>query len=333
MRKVVVYSFAAMLLLFLGSSSLFAQSHYGSVRGTVKDPQGAAVPDAKVTLTNIATNGDGIFVFPYVAPADYELSILKEGFRTSTARVTVEVAQQVNLNLSLELGKVTETVTVIESAISINTTNGEVAHEITGRQLHELPLLNQNTYGLMLLTPGASDTGSVTGDTRGGSVMAGGGGVAVGGARTSSINFMLDGTENNDTFIAGAAQDIPLDSVQEFKMQTNGASAEYGRNPVVANVVTKGGTNRLHGDAYEVYRGAGLATNAFDDKASGTPKSNFVRNQFGGSVGGPIIKDKLFFFGSLEGIRVRSAGSDRFFVPTPAFIANAAAPVVTYLNA
>ncbi len=172
------------------------------------------------------TNGDGIFVFPYVAPADYELSILKEGFRTSTARVTVEVAQQVNLNLSLELGKVTETVTVIESAISINTTNGEVAHEITGRQLHELPLLNQNTYGLMLLTPGASDTGSVTGDTRGGSVMAGGGGVAVGGARTSSINFMLDGTENNDTFIAGAAQDIPLDSVQEFKMQTNGASAE-----------------------------------------------------------------------------------------------------------
>src|SRR6266404_3018092 len=341
MRRMVVFAFATMFLLFLGSSSLFAQSHYGSVRGTVKDPQGAAVPDAKVTLTNVATNvkqdattnGDGIFVFPYVAPADYELSILKEGFRTSTARVTVEVAQQVNLNLSLELGKVTETVTVIESAISINTTNGEVAHEITGRQLHELPLLNQNTYGLMLLTPGASDTGSVTGDTRGGSVMAGGGGVAVGGARTSSINFMLDGTENNDTFIAGAAQDIPLDSVQEFKMQTNGASAEYGRNPVVANVVTKGGTNRLHGDAYEVYRGAGLATNAFDDKASGTPKSNFVRNQFGGSVGGPIIKDKLFFFGSLEGIRVRSAGSDRFFVPTPAFIANAAAPVVTYLNA
>ncbi len=288
MRRMVVFAFATMFLLFLGSSSLFAQSHYGSVRGTVKDPQGAAVPDAKVTLTNVATNvkqdattnGDGIFVFPYVAPADYELSILKEGFRTSTARVTVEV------------------------------------------------LLNQNTYGLMLLTPGASDTGSVTGDTRGGSVMAGGGGVAVGGARTSSINFMLDGTENNDTFIAGAAQDIPLDSVQEFKMQTNGASAEYGRNPVVANVVTKGGTNRLHGDAYEVYRGAGLATNAFDDKASGTPKSNFVRNQFGGSVGGPIIKDKLFFFGSLEGIRVRSAGSDRFFVPTPAFIANAASKAI-----
>ncbi len=330
-----------MFLLFLGSSSLFAQSHFGSVRGTVKDPQGAAVPDAKVKLTNVATNikqdaitnGDGIFVFPYVAPADYELSIVKEGFRTSTARVTVEVAQQVNLNLSLELGNVTETVTVIENAITINTTSGEIAHEITGRQLHELPLLNQSTYGLMLLTPGASDTGSVTGDTRGGSVMAGGGGVAVGGARTSSINFMLDGTENNDTFIAGAAQDIPLDSVQEFKMQTNGASAEYGRNPVVANVVTKSGTNRFHGDAYEVYRGAGLATSAFDDKASNTPKSNFVRNQFGGSVGGPIIKDKLFFFGSLEGIRVRSAGSDRFYVPTPAFVSNAAPAVVTYLNA
>src|SRR5260370_8452243 len=199
MRRMVVFAFATMFLLFLGSSSLFAQSHFGSVRGTVKDPQGAAVPDAKVKLTNVATNikqdaitnGDGIFVFPYVAPADYELSIVKEGFRTSTARVTVEVAQQVNLNLSLELGNVTETVTVIENAITINTTSGEIAHEITGRQLHELPLLNQSTYGLMLLTPGASDTGMGTGDTRGGLVMAGVGGGAFAQARKSSFHLIL----------------------------------------------------------------------------------------------------------------------------------------------
>src|SRR5260370_17107965 len=128
-----------MFLLFLVSSSLFAQSHFGSVRGTVKDPQGAAVPDAKVKLTNVATNikqdaitnGDGIFVFPYVAPADYELSIVKECFRTSTARVTIEVAQQVNLNLSLWLLDVTETLTVIYNAITINITTSHIHHNIT----------------------------------------------------------------------------------------------------------------------------------------------------------------------------------------------------------
>lgn len=324
MRNITRFPLAAFLAVFTGSSSVHAQGQYGSVRGTVKDPQGATVPDARVVLTNIATsikqesatNGDGLFVFAYIAPAEYEVSITKNGFRTSKTRITVEVAQVVSLNLSLELGDVAQTVEVTASELAINTTNGEIAHEVTGRQLHELPLLNQSTYGLMLLTPGAADTGSVTGDTRGGSTMAGGGGVAVGGARTSSVNFMLDGSENNDTFIAGVAQDVPLDSVQEFKMQTNGATAEYGRNLVTANVVTKSGTNRFHGDAYEFYRGAALSTEAFDDKASGTPKSNFVRNQFGGSIGGPIRRDKLFFFGSLEGLRVRSAGSTRFYVPT-----------------
>ena len=298
------------------------------------------VPNTKVVLTNIATNtkqesttnADGLFVFAYVAPADYEVSITKEGFRTSKTRIPVEVAQAVSLNLSLELGDIAQSVEVSASEVAVNTTNGEIAHEVTGRQLHELPLLNQNTYGLMLLAPGAADTASVTGDTRGGSAMAGGGGVAVGGARTSSVNFMLDGSENNDTFIAGVAQDVPLDSVQEFKVQTNGATAEYGRNLVTANVVTKSGTNRLHGDGYEFYRGAALSTEAFDDKASGTPKSNFVRNQFGGSVGGPIHKDKLFFYGSLEGLRVRSSGSTRSYVPTAAFLSNSAPVVSSYLK-
>ena len=340
MRKALSYFVVIAILFLLATSNLCAQAQYGSVRGTVRDPQGSAVPDAKVVLTNIATNvkqqsttnGEGLFVFPYTAPTDYEVAVSKDGFRTTTARATVEVAQQVSLVLTLEIGSVSQTVEVSATALDINTTNGEIGHEVTGRQLHELPLLNQNTYSLMLLTPGAADTGSVTGDTRGGSAMFGGGGVAVGGARTSSVNFMLDGTENNDTFVAGVAQDVPLDTVQEFKMQTNGASAEYGRNLVTANVVTKSGTNKFHGDAYEFYRGAALSTEAFDDKASGTAKSNFVRNQFGGSVGGPIRKDKLFFFGSLEGVRVRSAGSDRFYVPTSTFASDSASVVSSYLG-
>jgi len=338
MRKFALLLFTT-LVLFCLTTNVQAQSS-GSVRGTVVDSQGASVPDAKVTLTNVATgvkqeaktNDAGLFVFGYVAPATYEISIQKEGFRTSSTQTGVEVAQVVDLKIVLEIGKVSETVTVVESPMVINTTSGELSHEITGKQLHELPMINQNYYNLMLLTPGAIDTGSLSGDTRGGSVGAGGGGIAVGGARTSSINFMLDGAENNDTFVAGVAQDIPLDAVQEFKVQTNGATAEYGRNPVVTNVVSKSGTNAFHGSAYEIYRGAGLSTTPFDDKASGSAKSNFVRNQFGGSLGGHIIKDKLFFFGALEGVRVRSSSTNRFFVPTQSFLDNAAPEVVSYMN-
>src|SRR5262249_3217645 len=188
-------------------------------------------------------------------------------------------------------------------------------------------------YNLMQLTPGAADTGSVTGDMRGGSTnaQAGGGGLAVGGARTSQINYMLDGGENNDTFVAGVAQIVPIDSVQEFKVQTNGATAEFGRNPVVTNVVTKSGTNSFHGSAYEYYRGAGLSTAPFFDKANDIPAGNFVRNQFGGSLGGPILRDKLFFFGAMEGVRVRSSSSDIAYVPTSDFLASASPAVVSYL--
>ena len=339
MRKTICFTFLAMLFALVAPELVCAQSS-GSVHGTVKDPQGNFVPGAKVALRNTATNtkqdtvtnDDGRFVFGYVNAAAYELIVQKDGFRPISAPLTVQVAQVVDLNLTLELGQVNETVTVTESALAMNTLNGELSHEISGKELHELPLLNQNYYELMKLTPGAADTGSVTGDVRGSSAMSGGGGIAVGGARTSSVNFMLDGSENNDTFIAGVAQDIPLDTVQEFKVQSNGATAEYGRNPVITNVVSKSGTNALHGSLYEVYRGAALSTATFDDKASGNPKSNFVRNQFGGSLGGRIIKDKLFYFGSVEGIRVRSSGTARFFVPVQAFLDNATPAVVSYMN-
>jgi len=323
--------FAFLLALFLVPAS-HAQSA-GSVRGSVTDPQHGAVAEAKVTLrnvdTNVAaeslTNADGLFVFAYVAPANYEISIQKTGFRTSTGKVTVEVAQVLNLNFTLELGNLSETVTVLESAITINTTNGELGHEIDEKQLMTMPLLNRDYYNLMQLTPGAVDTGSASGDTRAR-------GLSIGGARTSEINFMLDGGENNDTFVAGVAQNVPLDSVQEFKVQTNNSTAEYGRNPVVTNVVTKSGTNAYHGSAYEFYRGAGLSTTPFNDKANDLSKSNFVRNQFGASFGGAILKDKLFYFGSFEGQRVRSGGNAQYYVPAAGFLNNASSEVNSYLS-
>jgi len=338
-KRFVVFFFAALLVALLSGPFASAQSN-GTVGGSVKDPQGSAVPEAKVVLNNTATNAkaeavtnaDGRFVFGYVVPANYTLIVQKGGFKALGVPITVQVAQVLDLNLTLELGQISETVTVVETSVVINTTNGELSHEISGKELHELPLLNQNYYNLMLLTPGAVNTGDVTGDTRGSSAAAGGGGISVGGARTSSISFMLDGADNNDTFVAGVGQNVPLDAVQEFRVQTNSAAAEYGRNPVTTNVITKAGTNAIHGSAYELYRGAALSTTPYDDKASGTPKSNFVRNQFGGSLGGHIIKDKLFYFGSMEGIRVRSSATSRFFVPTQAFLDNSATATSTYLQ-
>src|SRR5258708_3091050 len=226
MNKLVV---ACLLFALLIPVSLFAQSA-GTVRGEVKDQQGAAVPDVKVVLSKVGTKGssesvtksDGLFVFGYVPPAKYELSIKKNGFRTSSSsRFSVEVAQVVNLTFTLEIGNISETITVVESSVAINTTSGELGHEVDEKQLMTMPLLNHDYYNLMQLTPGAVDTGSTTGDTRGR-------GLAIGGARTSQVNFMLDGGENNDTFVAGVAQNVPLDAVQEFRVQTNNATSEYG---------------------------------------------------------------------------------------------------------
>ncbi len=333
MKKLAILFVAALLVLGV-ASMLQAQSQFGAVRGTVTDPAGSSVPDAKVTLrsaaTNVAqetvTNNEGNFTIANVSPGEYKLSIRKDGFRGLDSNITVEIGQTVSLNLSLELGKVTETVEVSASTLVLNTASAELGREITSKDLENLPNLTRNPYSLAALTAGAADTGAVTGDTRGL-------GLAVNGQRSASGNFMLDGAENNDTFVAGVGQSVPLDSVQEFKILSSTTTAEFGRNAVQINVATKSGTNSFHGSAYDYYRGAGLSTSTFDDNARGNPKANFVRNQFGGSLGGPVKKEKFFFFGSLEGVRVRSSANTEFYVPTTDWINNASTDAQGFLNA
>ncbi len=323
MRKLACI--AGMLCLCLWISGM-AQTQFGTVTGNVTDANGALVSQAKITLTNTATNikreaetnSDGIFTLANVNAGNYEIAIEKQGFRKIVQKITVEVAQRLNLDFAMQVGSFQDVVTISDVSTPINTATGEISRTVTEKEILQLPLITRNPYALIALAPGASDTGTVTGDMRGQ-------GLAVAGQRTSSINFMLDGGENNDTFVAGVGQTVPLDAVQEFRVQTNNMTSEFGRNTIITNVVTKSGTNAFHGSAYEFYRGAALAAAPFDDNASGTPKSNFVRNQFGGSVGGPILKDKTFFFGSVEGLRIRSAGTARFLVPTQDFL-NAASP-------
>ena len=327
---------AAVTLALLGLTlSVAAQTQFGTVSGRVTDATGGVVPDAKVTLTNLATNakqetksdGEGLYLFANIPPSDYEITVEKPSFRKAAAKITVAVAQRVNLDIPLEAGAITETINVQAGGQEIiNTTSGEVGRTVTEKEIINLPLLTRNPYVLIGLAPGASNTGAVTGDTRGV-------GYAVAGQRTSSINFMLDGGENNDTFVAGVGQNVPLDAVQEFRIQSNNMTAEFGRNSIVANAITKSGSNSFHGSLFEYYRGSALSSTPFDDNANGTPKSPFVRNQFGASAGGRIKKDQTFFFGSFEGLRVRSSGTARFFVPTDEFAAAASADTNAFLNA
>lgn len=341
-RRLAVLVFAAALVLTAATSGAWAQTQFGTITGRVQDSSGAVIAGAKVVLTNVATNtrqevtttDDGIYLFANVAAGDYQIGVEKESFKRGTRRVTLTVAQRLALDITLEVGQVTETITVSEQAVAVNAASGELSKVITPTELVSLPLLTRNPYDLVALSAGAVVTGGLSGDTRGGSLGdTNSGGVAVNGGRTSSINYMLDGGENNDTFATGVGQPVPLDAVQEFRVQTNNMTAEFGRNAVVTNVITKSGSNAFHGSAYEYYRGAALSTTPFDDKAKGVPKSNFVRNQFGASAGGPIIRDKTFFFGSFEGLRVRSSSAVNFLVPTDEFLANSSADTAAFLNA
>jgi carboxypeptidase family protein len=324
---------AALLSLCLGISAA-AQTQFGSITGRVGDTTGALISQAKVTLTNTATNvkqevrtnPDGSFRFVNVNPGDYEIAVENQGFRKTVQTIKINVAQRLNLEFQMQVGSVQDTVTLTTEGATLNTYTGAVSRIVTQKEIIQLPLLTRNPYDLVGLTPGASNVAVVTGDTRGL-------GMAIAGQRPSSINFMLDGAENNDAFVAGVGQATPLDAVQEFRVQTNNNSAEFGRNPIAVNLITKSGTSNFHGSAYEFYRGAALSATPYDDNANGFGKSNFVRNQFGGSVGGPVIKDKTFFFSSFEALRIRSSSTRSFFVPTQDFLNVASLNTGRFINA
>jgi len=219
------------------------------------------------------------------------------------------------------------TVTVEANTVQVNTTTGDVSHTITTSDLQNMPLLTKNAYALIGLAAGATDTASANGDTRG---M----GFAVNGQRTSSLNYLLDGAANNESYVTGPAALVPIDSVQEMKVQSSNMTSEFGRNSTVTNVVTKSGTNQFHGTASEYYRGAAITANTVQNKSQPTPvaRPGFTRNDFTFAGGGPIIKDKTFFYGALEGVRVRSSGNNFWWVPTQQFLDNAAPNMVQYLQ-
>jgi hypothetical protein len=311
-------------------AATFALAQTGSIQGTVTDSAGAVVPGAEITVKNMGSNavrtvtsgGTGAYSIPALDPAAYDVTVKMASFKTfHVTGVAVTVGQTVGLNAQLEPGAVSEEVEVRADQIpDVDLETSQVSNLVGEKAIQDLPLITRNPYELVLLSPGTSQTNAL-------------GGITVNGSRERNNNFLLDGVDNNDTGVPGgivSALNADPDSTQEFRVITNNFAAEYGRNTgAIIDVVTKSGTNAFHGKAYEFGRwnGFGGARDWFNRPADG-PQNPYVRNQFGFSIGGPIIKDKTFFFFNDELQRFRTASTAVATVPTAAFKTG----VFTYLG-
>jgi hypothetical protein len=309
-----------MAVIFAAADSLWGQTT-GTIRGTVKDPSGAVVPGARVTAVlaeayasrSTATTADGEYAFPALPVGRYAVVVEAEGFREfRQLDVEVRIGHVVMVNADLQLGTLAQVVTALASAPLIETTSTQLGAVVTDREVTQLPLNARDTYQLLQLQPGVqSQLGS---DLFYGSDRTGV--VSVNGGRGRSNNYTVNGGDANDQFANLPAIQPSPDSIEEFRVMTSTFDAEFGRNSgSVVNVVTKSGTNALHGNLYEFVRNQRLnARNFFE-----ATRPDFKQNQFGGTLGGPIQRDHSFFFLSYEGRRIhQGVPSATVTVPTAA---------------
>lgn len=305
-----------------------AQATGGSIRGTITDSSGAVVADAAVTAVNDATgvklgtvsNAEGIYAFPVLAPGSYTLTAEHPGFKKAVRKgVEIQLNQVARIDLSLEVGAVVEQVAVEEKAPLVDRETASLGRVVASRDVAELPLNKRNFAQLATLMPG-SNFGSPDN-------IGGGGrpddprprsGIFVNGTRESSSTYLVDGVDNYDRIHTTVGIKPSVDAIREFKVQTSLYSAEFGRNAGgVVNVSVKSGTNAFHGSLYEFLRNQALdARNFFSPPTQ--PKPHYVLNQYGGTLGGPIKRDRTFFFASYEIYRERRAQTIVSTVPTAA---------------
>jgi len=303
---------AAVLCLF-STTFLLAQGTGGRIVGTVSDPTGAVLSAVKVTLTNDATNisrtatsnDSGQYVFVEVAPAVYHTEFELTGFKKNIRRdITVELNQVVTLNMILQIGQAQEIVDVTSEAPLVDTTSTQLGAIVNNRSVNELPLNQRDAYQFLQLQPGVQSQLGSSGGTFYGSDSAGS--VSVNGGRDRSNNFSVNGGDANDQFVNLPTVQPSPDAIEEFRVISNTFDAEYGRNSgAVVNVVTKSGTNQWHGNVYEFFRNKVLNAQGYFNSV----KPQFNQNQFGGTFGGPVRKDKTFFFTSYEARRIRQGVS------------------------
>ena len=312
-------------LCVICSTLVSAQSTGGRILGRVADPSGAVLAGVKVTATNEATgvarsaetNEAGDYVMVSVPPATYTIQYELTGFKKNVQKgIIVDVNQVVTLNSTLQIGASQEVVEVTSEAAQVDTTSTQLGAVINDRSVNELPLNSRDTYQFLQLQPGVqAQLGNGNGSLFYGSQDSSGS-VSVNGGRTRSNNFSVNGGDANDQFVNSPTIEPSPDSVEEFRVITNTFDAEYGRNSgSVVNVITKSGSNNLHGDIFEYFRNTVLDARNYFDLA----RPQWNQNQFGGTLGGPIKKDRTFFFVSYEGRRIREGlTSQAVAVPTGA---------------
>ncbi len=313
--------FLGMLTFAVGA---FGQGGNVAISGTVTDPSGAVVAGAKVTVTqkNTAavrtdtTNSSGQFNFPSLQPTTYTIAVQAAGFKQYVQDVVLLADQIRDLDVHLQVGAASQQVTVEESSVAVNTVSQELSQVIESSRVSDLPLNGRNAADLTLLVPGAvsaiaNNSGALQGDTK---QIPGAEAIAVNGARPDQIGYNLDGA-NNEDLMSNTNDPFPFpDALQEFSVQTNSFDAQYGNNAgAVVNVVTKSGTNAWHGDLFEFVRNRAFnARNFFADK-----KDPLKRNQFGGTIGGPIHKNTSFIFFGWQKTIIRSVNNaSNAIVPT-----------------
>lgn len=327
------------LLLLCATGAVSAQNEAGQVAGKVTDATGATIAGAKVTVKSTdtgivreaVTDNEGFYLIPSLQPGVYEVTINATGFAERTQKVRVSVGAARRLETQLSVTPVTGEQTIVEGSggVEVNTQNPQLADPVSGRQFRELPTVTRDPDDLVTLsgnvTP-VNNTGIRTPQRDPA--------YAINGLRPTTNNVQLDGGENITNYTSSLGQRLPLDGVQAMQVITDSFQPEYGRaGGGIINVATRQGSNDYHGTLYEFHRNSELSTNSFTNNAFGIPRGHLVANQFGYSIGGHLVRDKLFFFNSTEGNIVRSRENRVALVPTPQLLAASNAATQNFFNA
>jgi len=322
----------AFVLILSGAISMHSQVTGATLSGTITDSSGGVIPGAQISVTNTATgikqefqaDSAGYYTAPNLAPGTYEVRVTAKGFNTTILTVTLDVGAQQQLNIPMKVGEASQTVEVTGALEQVDLTSSTLTAQVESQTISDLPLNGRDWTSLATLNPGVNlietqvDYAQSARGNRGFGAQ-----LTISGQRTTNNNYRLDGVSVNDYANSGPGNVIGaalgVDAIQEFSVLTGGFSAEYGKaTGGVVNAITKSGTNSIHGDVYEFIRNSALDSRDYFSRSANTPLAEFRRNQFGAAVGGPIIKDKTFFFFDYEGFRQAKGITTSVTVPSDA---------------
>ena len=357
-KRTLMYVVCALSVALLPWRAALGQVNTGNIGGTVRDPSGAVLVGADVTARNVATGAVrtaktgnvGQYNLRNLPVGTYEITVSAANFSAYKTNAEVTVGGFAPVDAQLGTAKAATTVEVVGEAggTEVNTQTQELSQLVNPEQLTQLPSLTRNPYDFVAISGNVSNGDSTTPNTTGMQNQFGRGvGYSINGQRMSGTGVLMDGVDNTDIFNANVGQQIPIDSVEEYRVITNNADTLYGRSAGgTVNLVTKSGTNAFHGSLWEFNRLSAYTANTATNDAinakflqSGAtgplpaPKGTYTRNQFGFAIGGPVIKDKLFFYASGEWLRVRSQATETQEVLNPSFISVLPSNVQSYFNA